>query len=1335
MAKQYNSFNILKLLVEGFTDRELRHLIRNLEGFQSLYSQFAERASTAELAYQIIEYAQQKDRLDFLLNWTQENYPSRYTRYQPYYDDAGGNEAHAGSHFASTELSLEPPFGTMRPDSPYYIERDADRMVWESINRGSGTTLFLQAPRQTGKSSLMRRIIERERRELNTQAVFIDLQQFPKRVFEDEEEFLINISMAISEALNIPEAINRYWQGDRTNIAKCSGYISEYILPQVENSLILAIDEVDRLHNTLFRGNFFGMLRVWHNRRAYDSNWQKLNLFLSSSTEAFLLVDDEFQSPFNIAENILLQDFTLEDVDELNKRHNSPLNQEQLNDLMDLTGGHPFLTRLALYQLVTQKIDFDSLLTQAAQDTGPFGEHLKRYRSLISDNPELEQTLSDILLRQYYEKNQNYYRLKSTGLIKEVGKQVILRNNLYTRYFWYRLNLVAGIRLAVGGPVQTKAGTYITRPADETLFNACKEGQFCYVLASRQIGKSSLMFSTAQRLEQQGIKTAQIDLNAIGRGITEEQWFFSLLDGITRRLQLDCDIQAWWEANSFSSPQRFRHFFLDIVLPATIEPIVIFIDEIDVMLGLEFSDEFFATIRAIYNDRAQIPDFLRLTFVFLGVAAPDDFIKDKTRTPFNIGRAIALNDFTKEECMPFRLAIETLYPRRGSHYFGQIYDWINGHPYLTQKLCQIFLNVPNPKSIDELVVQQFLAREASDDNLTFVGNRIKNDRFALEILKTYKQILLEEAIPDDGQSLPINRLKLYGLVVAENGFLKVRNKLYASALNLDWVDEVLKVFELEPYLTFFEKAGLSASVISTEDQGNISNILVRGQDPRYRTYGDIYVRSVEDVEGKIEHFQDFRDFILKQVEQDNDVNPLDGRLAFFISDRKPTLGMLLMLYSYKAENNFTIVPLDKKYVDIAVTKEDTRPDLDDTVDQHIGQINQYEGSQPINDPIWFFGHELTIDRVVQHLHKGQHVGIFGLRKMGKTSLIWQLQYKMNNELTCHIDLLAMSGNCHDLYREIIKRLAQNLYRHTYSLPSLRLVEQDYPDQEQQIQAFRTDVDALCQAMEKQKPDFRIVIFLDEVDFMLPVPAPAKSNWWQRLFGYNSIKQDKSLHDGFKGFERFLAVLRGLAQEKKGHLVVVVTSVNADINRIPRWESGTRRDNPMWKAFVEYFLPPLKSDETNLMVESIGSIMGLQYDDKSLEEIYRLSGGHPFVARQICSSIVDKCSTTQITFEQVQEGFEYFLQNKTRINYFETLWSDVFNTVYPGNADTVRRLLINIAEQQTLPPLNLSAKSSGFSGNQTDNIIKSLKEIHLLKDGEQIRIRMNAFAEWILSVKA
>ena len=112
--------------------------------------------------------------------------------------------------------------------------------------------------------------------------------------------------------------------------------------------------------------------------------------------------------------------------------------------------------------------------------------------------------------------------------------------------------------------------------------------------------------------------------------------------------------EACWAANEHLGPlQRFLATLRDGILTHFFQPVVIFIDEIEVVRSLPFStDEFFAAIRECYNRRATDPEMKRISFCLFGMAAPPDLIRDTRITPFNIGTRIDLTDFTEQDGRP-----------------------------------------------------------------------------------------------------------------------------------------------------------------------------------------------------------------------------------------------------------------------------------------------------------------------------------------------------------------------------------------------------------------------------------------------------------------------------------------------------------------------------------------------------------------------------------------------------------------------------------------------------------------------------------------------------------
>lgn len=347
-----------------------------------------------------------------------------------------------------------------------------------------------------------------------------------------------------------------------------------------------------------------------------------------------------------------------------------------------------------------------------------------------------------------------------------------------------------------GGTLKLKDRSYVTRPADDELYETILRGDFAYILTSRQMGKSSLMIRTARRLQSANHKAATIDLTRIGTKIgtiSPEQWHLGLLIQLKQGLKFKTDPIIWWKANnSLSYIQRFSEFLREVVLTEMEGKITIFIDEIDSTLQFEFRDDFFAAIRSLYNARAEFEELDRLTIVLLGVASPADLIEDKRRTPFNIGREIHLRKFSRQDAHILEEGLEERFKGQGVRILDRVFYWTDGHPYLTQKLCQSiveskFEDISNNK-IDELVRTSFFTEESQKEtNIQFVRDHIQEHPEKKKLFSLYRKVLQHQKVKDDKQSYLQSQLKIAGLVVIENGLLMPNNRIYRTIFNNVWV--------------------------------------------------------------------------------------------------------------------------------------------------------------------------------------------------------------------------------------------------------------------------------------------------------------------------------------------------------------------------------------------------------------------------------------------------------------------------------------------------------------------------------------------------------------------
>ncbi len=398
--------------------------------------------------------------------------------------------------------------------------------------------------------------------------------------------------------------------------------------------------------------------------------------------------------------------------------------------------------------------------------------------------------------------------------------------------------------------------------------------------------------------------------------------------------------------------------------------------------------------------------------------------------------------------------------------------------------------------------------------------------------------------------------------------------------------------------------------------------------------------------------------------------------------------------SILSERGEAIVPLDD-----AQLKNLSNPVqvLREVLGQYLGLRDLYSSTFPVSGRR-FFGREKLLLKLADQIRAGQFLGIYGLRKVGKTSLLYQLlDEKLREEAVAYVDLqdpLSLP----EVYWAIERDLYQRLHKkHSQVADFLHLGKiarfSELPETYKPALFFKEDIQVLLEAIleGKVQPIKKLVIVLDELERILPVAG----------------------QPGVEGYLEFFRLLRGLAQTERYRNLIssVVAAANAAISERGYWEG---RENPVFALYKSIFLPPFTGEECDEMITTLGKGMSVYWEEDALATIFTETGGHPFLARSFCSRIVKQYPTPRpidVTVEMVQEQIIPFIRAES--DKFEQI-TELLRTHFPE-------------EEKLLEQIALDEAPSDIP----DDALRHLSGYRLIQlEGENYKITLNLLRRWL-----
>ena len=331
------------------------------------------------------------------------------------------------------------PSGAVPLSSQFYLKRSSlEKQILEEITK-PGALVRIKAPQERGKTSLLLRILDTAQKQLGYKTISLNLQKADQNILSDNNTFLRWVCINCARQLRLKPELDKYWDDELGHKMAWTVYFEDYILEQIEGTIVLAFDEVNEIFQyPSVAGDFLPLLRSCFEEAKRTPLWQKLRLIVVHSTEIYVTLKLE-QSPFNVGYPVEVKGFNQSQIQELAKKYGFNWKQErEIKQLIDLVAGHPLLIHLAIYYLYQGETTFSQLLENATTNTGIYSHHLQRHWIKLQERPKLATVFKDVCHANSPIPIDPIvaYQLHSMGLIDLKGNEATVSCRLYKDYFY-----------------------------------------------------------------------------------------------------------------------------------------------------------------------------------------------------------------------------------------------------------------------------------------------------------------------------------------------------------------------------------------------------------------------------------------------------------------------------------------------------------------------------------------------------------------------------------------------------------------------------------------------------------------------------------------------------------------------------------------------------------------------------------------------------------------------------------------------------------------------------------------------------------------------------------
>lgn len=342
----------------------------------------------------------------------------------------------AGYRRPISQISPDIPGRPMALQSAFYIQPTFESRCCEEVLI-PGQLIRIRAPQTTGKTSLLYRILN-QAQQANYHTIALNLRyDLDATDLTSLATFLAWFCDAIAQRLGLTlDTAPTTKQG-------CTRYLQTQILPKLDQPLVLALDEAEVLFEyPAIAREFFALLRGWHEYAktpGLEAIWEKLRLVVVHSTDDYIRLSTA-QSPFeNVGYVVRLPSLQAGQIQMLAHRYGLKWTPLEVDRLMQMVGGHPYLVQQALYSVSKNETTLDDLLTTAPTWAGIYRSHLQELSTKLNAMPDakLTEALAQVIAAEgsVRLKQEQAFQLEGLGLVQFQGNQVQISCELYRRFF------------------------------------------------------------------------------------------------------------------------------------------------------------------------------------------------------------------------------------------------------------------------------------------------------------------------------------------------------------------------------------------------------------------------------------------------------------------------------------------------------------------------------------------------------------------------------------------------------------------------------------------------------------------------------------------------------------------------------------------------------------------------------------------------------------------------------------------------------------------------------------------------------------------------------------